>query len=469
MTGYGEDDLRQRPLADIRLPDVAADDGTAAALAGELGRRQRYLTHDGRVLQVAASVHVLRDAAGESVGTVGALQDLTDMLRLRQAERDNEQASAANRAKTDFLSRLSHELRAPLNAIIGFAQMLSATDEPHADPVAQQRALAQIRQAGWHLLDMINDVLDLARIESGELRLSPQALSLTEAVQEAFGMVEPIALQADVSLRSRLHEDATLVQADPIRLRQVLLNLLGNGVKYNRRGGFVELRASPDAPGMVLIEVEDNGIGMSELQQAELFTPFNRLGRDQHGAQGTGIGLVICRKLIAAMGGDMSVVSREGEGSTFSFRLPRGRGADGQLPPPRQTTSAGALAPTVTIGRVVYVEDSAADVEVMRGWLHQRPGVELVCVSTGAQGLVEAPTADLMMLDLNLSDMSGLDLLRALKADPHTRGTPVIVVSADALPARIDECFDAGALHYLTKPVDVQQLLHAVDDALRAD
>ena len=467
MTGYTEDQLRERPLADIRLPDVATDDGTAAALAGDSARRQRYLTQDGRVLQVAASVHVLRDAAGNPSGTVGALQDLTDMLRLREAEREGEHAQAANRAKTEFLSRLSHELRTPLNAIIGFAQMLSATDEGQADPHAQQRALAQIRQAGWHLLDMINDVLDLSRIEAGELRLAPEALSLTEAAHEAFAMVEPIALQAGVSLRSRLHEDATLIQADRVRLRQVLLNLLGNGVKYNRRGGFVELRSSPDAPGMLLIEVEDNGIGMSDLQQAELFVPFNRLGRDERVAAGTGIGLVICLRLVEAMGGEMRVVSREGEGSTFSLRLPRGRASDSAAPP-RTATAAGMLHSNVSIGRVVYIEDHAADVEVMRGWLKQRPGIDLVCVGTGAQGLAQAPTADLVMLDLDLPDMPGLDLLRALKADPQTRDTPVIVVSADALPARIDECFDAGALQYLTKPVDVQQLLRAIDDALRA-
>ncbi len=470
MTGYSEDELRQRPLTDIRLPDVAEDDGTAAALGGSQARRQRYLTRDGRVLHVAASVRELHDPAGRTVATVGALQDLTEMLRLREAEHERERAHAANQAKTEFLARLSHELRAPLNAIIGFAQLLSGADDSQPDALSQQRALTQIRQAGWHLLDMISDVLDLSRIEAGELKLAIDALSLTEVAHEAIGMVEPIALRAGVELRTRLHEDATLVAADPVRLRQVLVNLLGNGVKYNRRGGFVELRSVPDAPGMVRIEVEDDGIGMTEAQQGALFTPFERLGRDASVPGGTGIGLVICRKLVALMGGEMSVASREGEGSTFSFRLPRGRSAAAaaEAPPPRASTRSGTLASAVSIGRVVYIEDRAADVELMRGWIKRRPGIELVCVGSAAEGLTQATTADLVLLDLDLPDMRGLDLLKALKSDPRTRATPVIVVSADALPARIDASFDAGALHYLTKPVDVQQLLHALDDALRS-
>ncbi len=467
MTGYTDDELRRRPLADIRLPDVAEDDGTAAALAGDFGRRQRYLTRDGRVLHVAASVHPLRDANGRSIGTVGALRDLTEMQRLREAERESEHARAANRAKSEFLSRLSHELRAPLNAIVGFAQALSSADDTASDPADTERALAQIRQAGWHLLDMVNDVLDLSRIEAGELKLAPQPVSLTEAAQEAIGMIEPIALQVDVSLRLKLHEDATIVQADPVRLRQVLLNLLGNAVKYNRRGGFVELRSLPDAPGMVSIEVEDDGIGMSEVQLAELFTPFNRLGRDASEQSGTGIGLVICRRLIEGMGGEISVVSREGEGSTFSFRLPRGRMAEGDAATTRPTTVSGALHSSVSIGRVVYVEDDPADAEAMRVLLRQRPGVELVCVDNAAQALVQAPEADLLLIDLHLPDRSGLDLLRMLKADPRTHAIAAIMVSADAQPSRIDECIDAGALNYLTKPIDGPQLLRAVDGALR--
>ena len=476
MTGYTQAELLQRPLDDIRLPDVAEDDGTAAALAGDQARRQRYLTGDGRVLQVATSVRTLSDASGNPVATVAALQDLTDMLRLREAEREREHAVAANRTKTDFLSRLSHELRAPLNAIIGFAQMLSDTEGSPADPVAQARALAQIRQTGWHLADMVNDVLDLARIEAGQLRLTLQPVPLAELLTETLGMVEPVAVPAQIELRIDQRQGAEAAQADPVRLRQVLINLLGNAIKYNRRGGWVELRVSPDSPGMLLFEVQDNGIGMSELQLAELFTPFNRLGRDASVPQGTGIGLVICQRLVELMGGEMSVTSREGEGSTFTFRLPRGQLPVGATrPSPLGAARASVhgsqlspLGPAVSIGRVLYIEDRAADVEVMRGWLKQRPGVELLSASTGQAGLAAAGDADLVLLDLDLPDMPGLAVLRALQADPHTRATPVIMVSADTSPERIDACFDLGARHYLTKPVDVQQLLRAVDEALQS-
>lgn len=492
MTGYAAPDLLHRPLSDIRLPDVAEDDGTAAALAGDQARRQRYLTQDGRVLQVAASVHTLTDASGQAVATVGALQDLTDMLRLRQAEREREDAVAANRTKTDFLARLSHELRAPLNAIVGFAQVLSGTEGSAADPVAQQRALAQIRQTGWQLSDMVNDVLDLARIEAGELHLSPQPVPLADLLNETLLLVEPIAMRAQVALRLDLQDPTLAVQADPVRLRQVLVNLLGNGIKYNRRGGRVELRVAPDAPGMLLLEVVDDGIGMSAVQLSGLFTPFHRFGRhepqsDGLGAhQGNGIGLTLSRHLVDLMGGEMMVSSHPDEGSTFAIRLPRAESA--VLPvsaPSRQASpggggtgaggsvgssvgsSFGNIGPAVSIGRVVYIAAQASDVQPVRDSLQQRPGVDLHSALSAREGLLAAAEADLVIIDLHLADTPGLDVLRALKADPRTHGTPVIMVSGDTLPERIDECFDLGALNYLSKPIDPLQLLRAVDEGLQ--
>jgi PAS domain S-box-containing protein len=464
-------DLLHKPLADFRLPDVTEDDGTAAAMGGGQARRQRYLTPDGRMLQVAASLRTLHDAHGTPVATVGALQDLTQVLRLREAEREREQAEVASRTKSDFLARLSHELRAPLNAILGFAQMLGSDDVAggleRGDP-QHRHGLAQIRQAGWHLLDMINDVLDLSRMEAGSLRLTLEPVSLPDLAQEALAMVEPAAQQAQVDLQLSLSPQAEWVQADPLRLRQVLINLLGNAVKYNRRGGRVVLRARPAAIGEVCIEVEDSGIGMNETQLGELFTPFHRLGREQRGApgqpgtQGTGIGLVICRKLADLMGGTLEVSSQEGQGSVFSLTLPRPAGE------PQRTvvTSAMPLMPQVSIGTVLYIEDNPADAETMRTLLAQRPGVQLVCVGTGAEGLARAPQADVVLLDLDLPDQPGIAVLRALQADSRLRTLPVIVVSAESRPQRIDECFDAGASQFLTKPLDSAQLLRVIDDTL---
>ena len=473
MMGCSAAELLQRPLSEISLPDVSEDDGTAAAVGGGQARRQRYLTTDGRVLQVAASLRTLYDASGQPVATVAALQDLTQVLRLREAEREREEAQIASRTKSDFLARLSHELRAPLNAILGFAQMLGrhdatgATDYPPLHP-NQQHGLAQIRQAGWHLLDMINDVLDLSRMEAGSLRLTLAPLSLADLAQEAIAMVEPGALQAGVALELSLSPQADRVQADPVRLRQVLINLLGNAVKYNRRGGKVVLRTRPGAVGEVTIEVEDTGIGMADGHLAELFTPFNRLGREHSapagtpGAQGTGIGLVICRKLAELMGGELGVVSQPGAGSVFSLTLPRPVGE----PTRTVVTSTLAQMAQVSIGSVLYIEDSEADIAVMREIVKARPGITLVCTRTAAQGLAVAADADLVLLDLDLPDRPGIELLRAMQADTRLRATPVIVVSAESRPQRIDACFDAGAAQFLTKPLDAKQTLRAIDDSL---
>ena len=473
MMGCAAADLLGRPLADFQLPDVQEEDGTAAAVGGALARRQRYLTPDGRVLQVAANLRTLNNASGQPVATVGALQELTQVLRLRDAERAREEAEIANRTKSEFLANLSHELRAPLNAIVGFAQMLGRGDNPdgsgddHVDPLAQRHGLAQIRQTGWHLLDMVNDVLDLSRMEAGSLRLTLEPLSLADLVQEAAVMVEPAALAAGVTLDLSLSPQADSAQADTLRLRQVLINLLGNAIKYNRPGGRVTVRTRPGAVGEVLLEVEDTGIGMTEAQIGELFTPFNRLGREHSGmpgspgAQGTGIGLVICRKLSQLMGGELTVASRAAEGSVFTLRLQRPAGAH------RVRVSAHApLTSGVVIGSVLYIEDSEADISAMRSLLQKRPGISLLTASSAAQGLALAHDIDLVLLDLDLPDRPGLDLLRDLAASPRLRGTPLVVVSAESRPQRIDECFDAGAAHFLTKPLDPQQTLRVIDDSL---
>ena len=467
--------LLGHPLADFHLPDVQAEDGTALAVGGASARRQRYLTPDGRILQVAANLRTLHDAQGQPVATVGALQDLTQVLRLREAERERDEAEIANRTKSEFLANLSHELRTPLNAIVGFAQMLdqSPVGDGHdgSDAPSQRHGLAQIRQAGWHLLDMVNDVLDLSRMEAGNLRLTLEPLSLADLAQEAATMVEPAALQAGVQVALSLSPQADRAIGDAMRLRQVLLNLLGNAIKYNRHGGQVVLRTRPGSVGEVLIEVEDTGIGMSEAQMADLFTPFNRLGRERAtrpgapGApadQGTGIGLVISRKLGQMMGGELTASSREGQGSTFTLRLQRPSGEA----PRTVVTSSVPLVSSVVIGSVLYIEDSEADIQAMRDLLKARPGITLQCGRNAAEGLAMAHDVDLVLLDLDLPDRPGMEVLRLLMADSRMRHTPVVVVSAESRPQRIDECFDAGAAQFLTKPLDPQLTLRTIDASL---
>ncbi len=472
MMGCPASSLLGRPLADFHLPDVQTEDSTAVAVGGAAARRQRYITPDGRVLQVAANLRTLHDAHGHAVATVGALQDLTQVLRLREAERERDEAAVANRTKSEFLANLSHELRTPLNAIVGFAQMLGQSaageDDDGLGNPAQSHGLAQIRQAGWHLLDMVNDVLDLSRMEAGSLRLTLEPVSLADLAQEAATLVEPAALQAGVQVNLSLSPQADRAMADATRLRQVLLNLLGNAIKYNRPGGRVMLRTRPGAVGEVLIEVEDTGIGMSEAQIAELFIPFNRLGRDQPGlggvpaSQGTGIGLVISRKLSEMMGGQLSVTSRALEGSTFSLRLQRPSGEAVRT----VVTQSMPLGSKVVIGSVLYIEDNEADIQAMRDLLARRPGITLSCARSAAEGLELAHDIDLVLLDLDLPDRPGMDLLRTLMADSRMRHTPVVVVSAESRPQRIDECFDAGAAQFLTKPLDPQLTLRTIDASL---
>jgi PAS domain S-box-containing protein len=491
MMGCAADALLGRPLDDIRLPDVTEDDGTAAAMAGGQGTRQRYLTPDGRVLQVATSLRTLHDTEGRPLATVGALQDLTPVLRLREAEREREQAEIARRAQSDFLARLSHELRTPLNAILGFAQALDHGDQDTLDGPPARHALARIRQAGWHLQDMINDVLDLSRMEAGHLRLTLEPVSLPEVAQDALAIVEPAAARAGVQLALSLSPSAEAVQADPVRLRQVLINLLANAVRYNHPGGRAELRARAGGVGDVRIEVHDTGPGLDEAGIAQLFVPFQRLtdparartqdrADDATDTDGTGIGLVISRRLAQAMGGDIEVSSQPGEGSVFTLCLPRAVGrpprdardlplatASAEMPALNPPALLSPLMSHVSIGQVLYIEDRASDRAVMQALLAARPGIALRCVGTAAEGRAAMADIDLLLLDLDLPDAPGLALLRALRAEAATRELPVIVVSGDSHPARIDEAFDAGATEYLTKPLEANGLLRAVDQVLQ--
>lgn len=470
-------DLLGRPLADIRVPDVSADDGMAQALGGVDARRQRYLTKDGQVLQVAASLRKLVDGSGQPAGTVAALHDLTPMLRLREAEREREEAEIASRTKTEFLSRLGDELRVPLNAIVGFAQMLAshrgAEGGPRttkADSLVQQQGLAQIRQAGWQLLDMVSDVLDLSRLEAGTLKLALRPVALAEPVQQALEMLAPALQQAGVTVELSLSPLVQWVQADPQRLRQVLLNLLGNAVKYNRPQGRILVRSRPDGLGEVVLEVQDTGMGLSPAQISELFVPFHRLGRNETDARqrGTGIGLVISRRLVALMNGELDVSSRVGEGSVFSLRLhrPAREPEAGQGPTAVPQGQSRSLGQQPAVGRLLCIDADPATAAQLRGLLASRPGVSLALAHTAAQGMAQVADADLVVLALDLPDQPGLALLHALKADTRLRHAPVVVVSSDDRAATIDACFDAGAAQVLAKPLDAAALLRMVDATL---
>jgi PAS domain S-box-containing protein len=473
MVGYRADALTGRSLTELAHPDDRADvaelltrlvSGEARSDAPSPSRRQRLLHHHGQVLWVQMTLSVLRDSGGHAQRLVAVVEDITERLKLQEAERGRQRAESANQAKNEFLSRMSHELRTPLNAMLGFAQLLELDRKP---PLAahQSEWTSQIQHAGWHLLEMINDTLDLSRIESGTLRLEAVAVDIVPLLRLCVAMVEPAAGRRGIHVRDQVDPAARVVQADPTRLKQVLTNLLSNAVKYNVDGGRVHIETRPGAEGGVDILVTDTGLGLTNTQVSELFQPFNRLGREHSNIEGTGIGLVISRRLAELMGGSLVATSREGAGSTFVLSLPAA--SLGQVDHDDQQELDDDSVP-YRQRRVHYVEDNETNAEVMRGILAQRPQVEMSISMNGLDGLaaIRAEPPDLILLDMHLPDIDGLELLRHLKHDVRTASVPVVVVSADATPTRVNDAIAAGAAHYLTKPLNLAAFLALVDGLL---
>jgi PAS domain S-box-containing protein len=469
LTGYKENELLVlRPPDYTFAEDVAQDAGlTAQLVRGEIPmyrRHKRYIAKGGGTVWVQATVSLLRDAQGQPLHIVGVAEDITEHLKLEDAERAREAAEASNRAKSEFLSRMSHELRTPLNAMLGFAQLLELDQRQPLSPT-QQPWVSQIQQAGWHLLEMINDVLDLSRIESGNLRLHTETLNLPELLAASVAMVEGDAKQRRILIIQELGDGTATLLGDSTRVKQILTNLLSNAVKYNADAGRIHIASRVSAPDTVEIAVTDTGLGMTPEQLGELFQPFNRLGRERSSQQGTGIGLVISQRLAELMGGSLKARSIAGKGSSFMLTLPSSADPDTV----RSEFDDTPLPAAEYHRRIVhYVEDNETNVEVMRGILAQRSQVQLEVSINGRTGLaaIRAQRPDLILLDMHLPDIGGMELLRELKADTRTAAIPVVVVSADALAQQIDAAFQAGCSHYLTKPVSVNELLVVVDDLL---
>jgi PAS domain S-box-containing protein len=469
LVGYTEGELRSMDAAKYTHPeDVGADaELTRQLLSGEIPmarRQKRLVAKGGQTFWVQATTTLLKDASGRPRRIVGVVEDISEHLRLQEAENARELAEAANRAKSDFLSRMSHELRTPLNAMLGFAQLLEL-DQRHPLAENQKPWVGQIQQAGWHLLEMINDVLDLSRIESGNLRLQAEPLDLGEAISASVAMVDADAKRRALSISVNLAPDANTLLGDATRVKQILTNLLSNAVKYNKEGGRIQITSRASTMDSAEITVTDTGMGMTPQQLAELFQPFNRLGRERSALQGTGIGLVISKRLAELMGGTLRARSQVGEGTAFTLTLPRLSDPD-TVPSDLQPIAETEAEYHERI--VLYVEDNETNVEVMRGILAQRPQVRLEVALTGAEGLARLRQIqpDLVLLDMHLPDMHGLQLLREMRGDPIVSAIPVVVVSADALASQIDAALQAGATNYLTKPVGVNELLAVVDELL---
>jgi len=397
-----------------------------------------------------------------------------DITRLKQHELSlvlaKEEAERADRAKSEFLSRMSHELRTPLNSIIGFAQLLQTTPASQRGATIVKR-VEHIVAAGYHLLTLVNDVLDLSKIESGDMDVVMKDVSVERVLREVLGNVEPMALSTGIRLGPLPARCRGLyVKADAVRLRQVLLNLLTNAVKYNRPGGSVTIRTGETgepAERMIRISVTDTGPGIPEELMEQLFKPFTRLGDQARKVDGTGIGLSIARSLVELMGGRIGLGSTVGKGTTFFFELPIGVERE---PTENEFMVESELHPRATDreSTVLYVEDNPVNLELVEEILEQRPCVKMEGASMAAKGLQLARTInpDLIILDIHLPDMNGFEVLKALRSDPQTRHIPVVALTAHAMPRDIERGLELGFTQYITKPISVPRFLGVIDSLL---
>jgi signal transduction histidine kinase/ActR/RegA family two-component response regulator len=375
-------------------------------------------------------------------------------VALREAR---ELAEAASRSKSEFLSRMSHELRTPLNAVLGFGQLLELDDLTGP----QREAVEQIVKGGRHLLDLINEVLDISRIEAGNLSLSPEPVLVGEVVTDTLTLMRPLADDGSVEI---VHQSGALegahVLADRQRLKQILLNLVANAVKYNRTGGRVTVSTEALDDGRVRITVADTGVGIRAEDFDRLFVPFERLGAGTAEVEGTGVGLALSHRLAEAMGGTIEVESTYGDGSRFSVLLPRAEGPLERFERTNGSEPADEAEGPTPRHRILYVEDNVSNVRLVERVLEGRGDVEVIPAMQGrlAVDLAHEHRPALILLDLHLPDIGGAEVLRHLREDPVTAETPVVVVSADATAGQVERLLAAGASGYLTKPLDVQEL-----------
>jgi PAS domain S-box-containing protein len=442
--------------------EAAVRDDAAAFMAGsdETATHEfRVRRKDGSYVWVESKARRLRDPdSGETLEFQSATRDITERKAAEaQIERAKDEAEAANGAKGEFLSRMSHELRTPLNAILGFGQLLERSPLQGR----QHRHAENVTKAGRHLLTLIDEVLEISRIESGNLGISVEPLPLAASVHEALELIKPIADQRDIRVDTDMGATVDLhVMADAQRLKQVLLNLLSNAVKYNSPGGRIRVFAALEAE-TVLLGVSDTGPGIAAGDLPRLFTPFDRLGAEASDVEGTGLGLALSRSLAEAMGGSLNATSEVGAGSTFELRLTRGEPTTG---PPHRTAS-DTDRPKVPASRVLYVEDNISNLRLVEEILAD-DDVEIIAAATGRLALDIAPgaRADVILLDINLPDMTGDEVLRGLRAHPQTATTPVIVLTADATPATRRRMLELGASAHLTKPIDIDLLKTTLAD-----
>ena len=385
----------------------------------------------------------------------------------QRAEKASQVAEKASQAKSAFLSSMSHELRTPLNAILGFAQMLEIGTPPPTP--LQKRNVDQILKAGWYLLELINEVLDLSMIESGKVMLSREPVGLADLLLECRAMIEPQAQKRGVSLHFPRLERGSFVSADRTRFKQVLLNLLLNAIKYNRPNGSVTVECALTGPDILRIGVRDTGFGMVPEQMAHLFQPFNRLGKETGTEEGTGIGLVVTKRLVELMGGSIGVESTVDVGSLFWVELHVTSAPQFALREADQPERIESLAPEgAALRTLLYVEDNPANLELVEQLVSMRTDVRLLSATDGSVGIDFARNLrpDVILMDINLPGISGIQALQILQNDQNTKHIPVIALSANAMASDIEQGLQLGFFHYLTKPIRVRDFMLTLDAAL---
>jgi PAS domain S-box-containing protein len=477
LTGCTRDELIGAPFKNYFTDPELAEASIKLVLSEkkvtnyELTARAR----DGKETVVSYNATTFYDRDRRLQGVFAAARDVTERKRLDQVlqEKNVELESAksaaekANLAKSDFLSSMSHELRSPLNAILGFAQLMES-DSPPATP-SQKESIAQILQAGWHLLTLINEILDLAKVESRQVPLSEEPVSLAEVMLECHGMIEPQAQQRGIKLTFPQFDIPCFVLADRTRLKQVLINLLSNAIKYNIKQGTVEVKCTESTPGRIRVSIRDTGAGLNPEQLAQLFQPFNRLGQEAGGEEGTGIGLVVAKRLVELMGGVIGVESTVGVGSVFWFELISVAAPHLSMEGGGAAEVAHPLVPRkARLHTLLYVEDNPANLKLVEQIIARHPDISLLTAVNGNSGIEIARVSqpDVVLMDINLPGINGFEALKILREDPATAHIPVIAISANAMPRDIERGLKAGFFRYITKPIKLNELMEALDAAL---
>lgn len=442
-----------------------------------------YIRKDGSRFPAMVSVTALRDAYNAIIGYLLIGTDNTARRRVEaeralldqdlqnknvELERAKDVAERANLAKSDFLSGMSHELRTPLGAILGFAQLMESGSPPPTP--SQRRSIDQILKAGWYLLELINEILDLALIESGRLSMSLEVVSLAEVMRECKAMIEPQAKQRGIDVVFAHVDNPYLVKADRTRVKQVFINLLSNAIKYNRVGGTVAVDVALSPGDGVRVSIRDTGEGLPPEKLAQLFQPFNRLGQEMKAEQGTGIGLVVSKRLVEGMGGTIGVESTVGQGSVFWIELNLTNESQSASYPSESTLIIPTPGPAETpMQTLLYVEDNPANLMLVEDIIARRSDIRLLSARDGRGGIALARAArpDVILMDINLPGIGGIDALKVLAADSATAHIPVIAVSANAIPRDIEKGLKAGFFRYLTKPLKVVAFMETLDLAMK--